>query len=393
MKSDRKLHVLHLPSWYIPEGGQFCRNQVQALNHKGIFTAILANVPISIHKYGKKTLYYFLKKSAFSYEDEINVLRHFQVSLAFLKKWNGVFWSWKVERMFRKYCKKFGKPDVIHAHSVLWGGFAAKYIKKNHDIPYVITEHRGIFGLSCEWAKDQFVSWQDNFMKEAFSAADLIIPVSEKLIPKIRTFLDKDVPIQVVSNVLDTDFFHYKNRRKTTDKTRAVMVNGFNYVKAYDIFFPAINRVLKQNKKLEVTIVGEDFFGENFEELLNNVEHKERIKFLGEIDESGVRDALWEADFFIISSRVESQSVSTLEALSTGLPIVCTEVVPEQIANESNSIRVPIEDVEALSEAILEMAEKYEKFDGKMISENVKKIADRKVVANQLIEIYRKVLS
>ena len=47
--TQRKLHILHLPSWYLPEGGQFCRNQVQALNENGdVYAAVMANVIISI---------------------------------------------------------------------------------------------------------------------------------------------------------------------------------------------------------------------------------------------------------------------------------------------------------------------------------------------------------
>ena len=189
--------------------------------------------------------------------------------------------------------------------------------------------------------------------------------------------------------MVDTDYFHYKKREHTSNEIRAVMVNGFNHAKAYDVLFPAADAALDRNSNLSITIVGEDFFGKDFDALWGRVKNKERIKFLGELEQNGVRDALWESDFFIISSRVESQSVSALEALSTGLPIVCTEVVPNQIVDSTNSIRVPVENEEALTEAILEMAQRYSEYDGKAISENVKKIADRRVVAEELIKIYQ----
>ncbi len=387
-----KLHILHLPSWYLPEGGQFCRNQVRELNQHEIHAAVLANVAISTRKYGLIQALKFPKGIFLSHEDEIQVLRNFHISFPFFKKFDSRLWVRKTLKMVDFYCEKFGKPDVIHAHSVLWGGFAAMRIKEKHGIPYVITEHKGTFGMSCQWAENQFLEWQDEFMSKAFSNADLIVPVSENLIPKISSFLKKDVAFRVVSNMVDTDFFHYKERESSSDEVRAVMVNGFNYAKAYDILFPAADEALKRNKNLTITIVGEDFFGKNFEELLNRVERKDRIKFLGEMDQEGVRKALFDADFFIISSRVESQSVSVLEALSTGLPIVCTEVVPKQIADSANSIRVPVENVEALTEGILEMSHRFNDFDRKMISENVKKIADRREVAGELVEIYQSLI-
>ena len=127
------------------------------------------------------------------------------------------------------------------------------------------------------------------------------------------------------------------------------MVNGFTYVKGYDILFPALDIAFERVDNLRITIVGEDFYGEVFDKQWSQVRHKNRITLAGEKDKFGVRDALWTADFFIISSRVESQSVSTLEALATGLPVVCTEVIPETIVNESNGLRVPVENVEKLS--------------------------------------------
>ena len=390
--TQKKSHVLHLPSWYLPEGGQFCRNQVQALNEDGnVHASILANVTISIKKYGLKT-FLFPKKFFLSNEDGIEVYRNYHISLPYFKKRDGVNWAKETLKMYESYCDKFGTPDIIHVHSVLWGGYAAKLIKAKHNIPYILTEHRGLFGLSCEWAKNQFLEWQDEFMREAFSNADMIIPVSENLIPKITSYLDRPVPIKVISNMVDTDFFYYKPNKEQNDKIRAVMVNGLSYSKAYDILFPAADIALDRVKNLEINIVGEDFSGETFETLWSKVRNKNRIILHGEKDGYGVREAMWEADFFIISSRVESQSVSTLEALATGLPVVCTEVIPEMIVNESNSIRIPIENVKKLTEAIISMSETYHLYDKKQIASDLQKIADKKVVAKALVHAYQSLI-
>jgi len=392
MKNSDELHILHLPSWYLPEGGQFCRNQVQALNANGIKTNILANVTIALRKYGLKKMFSFPKSTFMSHEDNIHVFRHYHISLPLLKKLDGILWSHQTLYLFKKYCKIYGKPDVIHVHSVLWGGYAAYLIKKHTDIPYLITEHKGIFGFSCQYAKEQFMPWQTPFMEKAFSNASMIIPVSENLIPKIKTFLKNDVPICVISNIVDTSFFYYKERNTAKTEIKAVMVNGFSYSKAYDILLPAIDIVLERIKNLELTIVGEDFYGEKFDEIWGKVIHKDRIIFSGELDKYGVREALWDADFYIISSRVESQSVSTLEALSTGLAVVCTEVIPIQIANETNAIRVPVENIQELANGIIQMVGMYAKYDRREIAENLRKKADQQVIASKITEAYQQVL-
>ena len=393
MKNSGELHILHIPSWYLPEGGQFCRNQVQALNENGVKTNILANVTLSIRKYGLKKIIKLLKITFMSHEDNINVYRHYHISIPFFKKLDGILWSYETLRIFQKYCKAFGKPDLSHVHSVLWGGYAAYLISKKTGIPYIITEHKGIFGMSCQYAADQFLPWQTPYMEKAFSNAEAIIPVSNKLIPKINTYLTQQVPYNVISNMVDTSLFHYKKRINNDKIINAVMVNGFTHSKAYDILFPAIEIAFKTVENLRLTIVGEDFCGLEFDELLKKVSQKDKIQFYGEADKYGVREALWNADFFIISSRVESQSVSTIEALCTGLPVVCTEVIPEQIANESNSIKVPVENIESLANAIVKMSNSYNKYNKEEISNITQDLVSRKSVVNKLIKVYQQVLS
>lgn len=386
------LKVLMLPSWYLPEGGQFCRNQAQVLCEMGIQADVLANVTISIRKYGFLNALSFIQRPRFVSEDGLTVMRNYHISFPFFKKLDGLWWSWKTFRLFKKYCKRKGEPDIIHVHSVLWGGYAAYLIKKRMGIPYIITEHKGIFGMSCNYAKESFIQWQQPFMDKAFSNASNIIAVSDMQIPKIQTFLTKQVPCVVVSNVIDTDFFCYKERIRNPNIIRCVCVNGFSYVKGYDVLFPAFDKVCDVIPNIQLTIVGEDFEGKQFEKLWQTVRHKDQFTFKGELDAFGVRDALENADFYILSSRVEGEPVSTLEALSTGLPVVCTEVVPHYVCDESNSIRVAVEDIDQLANGIIQMAADFPKYDAKQISLRLKEVAGKETVVRQLLQIYDEII-
>ena len=101
--TNKKLHVLHLPSWYLPEGGQFCRNQVQALNENyGIYAAILANVTISIRKY-RIEAFKFPKKFFMVHEDDIDVFRNYHISLPFFKTIDNLNWVKEIMKMIESY--------------------------------------------------------------------------------------------------------------------------------------------------------------------------------------------------------------------------------------------------------------------------------------------------
>ena len=380
-----------LPSWYIPEGGQFCRNQAQVLCKKGLNVNVLANVSISWKKY-KFQSFIFPWKTFASEEDGLLVLRKFTRTFPFFRRLNGLIWSWRTLKAFDKYVIIYGKPDLIHVHSVLWGGYAAYLIQKKRGVPYIITEHKGIFGESCDYAKKQFEKWQTPFMEKAFSNAKTIVLVSNNLRPKINTYLTSNVPFLEISNVVDTDFYYLKER-KIGEDIKIVAVNCFLFVKAYDILLPAFDKVCDETSNVRLKIVGEYFERSEFQEIWTSIIHKDKISFSGELDSFGVREELWNANIFVISSRVESQSVSTLEALSTGLPIVCTTVIPKKMANNETAIVVPVEDIDALADGIIKMAKNFRNYDNKMISDSVKNYAGKDVISAKLIELYSQILS
>ena len=385
------MRILMLPSWYIPYGGRFVCNQTQILKEKGLTVDILANNSISIKKDRKKYIIYPWK-SYVSYEDDILIYRFFTRALPKLTKINAFRWINNTVCLFEKYRQKFGAPDIIHVHSAIWGGYAAYLIKEKYGVPYIITEHRGRFGQSCDYAKNLFTDWQTPLLEKAFSEADMIVPVSENLSPKIRSFLKKDVPIVPVSNVLDTDFFYHKEREKSK-KIRFVTTNSFGHAKAYDILFPAFDHACDEISGLELSICGRKFAGnQEFDNIWSSIKNKNNFRFAGFQNAEGVRNELWNANIFVLASRIESQSVAALEALSTGLPAVVTNVIPKTMATTENSIVVPVENIDLLTNAIVEMAKNYQKYNGKAISENIKSLAGKEAFAKAIIEVYEQVI-
>jgi len=385
------MHVLILPSWHMPHGG-FVRNQARVLKEKGLTVNVLANVHISLTH--DKTKYFTSSFCTFiSEEDDLMFFRHNYRSLPKLQVTNAKLWAKSTVKLFEKYQQKFGKPDIIHVHSAFWGGYAAHLIKEKYNIPYIITEHGGIFGLFCDYAKNRFVNWYTPLLEKAFSNADYITPVSNNQIAKIKTFLTKEVPINPVTNVINTDFFHYKERRKNTEKITFVTVNGFYIPKAYDILLPAFDKACAQNTNLEIRIVGENFNSKAFKPIWNNVVNKDKFYFTGELTANGVREELWNADCYIMPSRSEGQPQATLEALCTGLPMVCTEVVPHSVTTKENSIIIPVENIEKMTDAILKLSNTYKNYDNKAISEHIKNICGKEAFAKAIIDVYEQVIN
>lgn len=382
--------ILQLPSWYLPEGGQFCKDQALFLKKESVEVHILANVMLPWKKYRLKALTAPWRPFE-SIEGGILTYRYYYRRLPMQNKANLIGWCKRTIRLFDEYVKKYGSPDLIHVHSCTWGGYAAYLIKEKYNIPYVITEHRGIFGMRSALAKNTFIPMYTPFLQKGFSNSSYIIPVSDQQIPKIKEFLTTDVPIKTISNILNTDYFHLFSR-EPKDTFTFVSVNGYYEVKGYDILLPAFDLVCDKVNNAFLRLIGENFEQKAFQEIFSRCKNKDKITFTGWLEQDGVLEELIKADSFVLSSRVEAQSISVLEALSTGLPVVCTEVVPEAIVSDKEGIRVPVENVEALADGMLRMIAERNKFDEKAISERIASVAGPNTVTKSIIAIYEKVL-
>jgi glycosyltransferase involved in cell wall biosynthesis len=79
---------------------------------------------------------------------------------------------------------------------------------------------------------------------------------------------------------------------------------------------------------------------------------QERVRFLGV--RADVADILRASDVFVLSSRVEGNPMSVMEAMAAGLPVVSTAVggVPELVREGVTGLLVPSEDARALAQAM-----------------------------------------
>ena len=112
----------------------------------------------------------------------------------------------------------------------------------------------------------------------------------------------------------------------------------------------------------------------------------------GWIGKSKVRDLLYQSDALVLASRSEVQPLVLLEAMSTGIPVISTECIPQNLRIEGGSTIVPIADTEALSVAMKQAMEK-EEFDGRKVSESVRQTASLNVVGQKLSDLFTDILA
>ncbi|MCD8297452.1 MAG: glycosyltransferase [Prevotella sp.] len=391
------MKIVEIPSFFTPYGGEFCLEQSKTLKALGHDVSIIANVQLSI----RRSLYKYLftpYNRRNMVVDGIPVYRSDMRGLPRSVKFNVNHWVSIVRQMFREHVKRYGKPDIIHAHCVKWAGFAASLISKEFNIPFVITEHLPSMILKEEFGDDITNVWQIPLLKQAYKEADIVIPVAAELVDDIEQYFGRDYRWTSISNTIDVDFFHYQPRTPLNGRNfRFCCLALYIPRKGYDILFQAFNKLVKTNPDVELHIAGRYTDFPECQSVVNALPCADKIIIHGELNKNGVRDVLYNSDCLILPSRSEAQPLVLLEAMSTGIPVISTECAPKSLRIEGGCTIVPIDGINqmttAMSDIIAATADPATDFDGKLLSSKVAALASPQAVGKRLSALFEDIIS
>ena len=375
------MHILEIPSFFTPYGGEFCLDQARALKAVGQEVRILSNVQLGV-TIGAKG-YLSLPYSRYEHEVEgITVCQSFQRGVPMAVRWNVRRWVRIVCEMFDAYVAKYGVPDVLHAHCSKWAGYAAMQISRKYHVPYVITEHLSRLVFEKEFGPAPSDAWQIPLLREAYEQADLVIPVSEELVENIACYFGKDYRWQAVSNTIDVDFFQYRLRQSREGRPfRFCCLANFWPLKGYDVLLPAFRQLREKRADVELHIAGRGTDSAACRKMLF-----EGMVIHGLISRDAVRDLLYQSDALVLASRSEVQPLVLLEAMSTGIPMIATTCVPQSLRLQDGCRIVAVDDVDGLSAAMADVM--TQTVDGRQLSQQVREMASPEVIGRQLVSLF-----
>ena len=381
------MHILEIPSFFTPYGGEFCLDQAKALKAVGYEVRILSNVQLGFSIGGKD--YFVLPSCRYEHEqDGITVFQSFQRGVPKAIRWNMKRWVAIVCDMFDDYVARYGKPDILHAHCAKWAGYAAMKISRKYGIPYVITEHLSKLVFEKEFGPAPCDTWQIPLLKECYREARMVVPVSEELVDNIACYFGQDYRWQAMSNTIDTDFFRYQQRSPREERAfRFCCLANFWPLKGYDVLIPAFQQLRKAGIDAELHIAGRGTDSAEFRQMLSD-----GIITHGLLEKEAVRALLYQSDALVLASRSEVQPLVLLEAMSTGIPVIATDCIPQSLRIEGGCTIVPVDDVEAMAGAMKSVSQQTS-FNGKAVSERVSQMASPEVIGQQLSALFTDILA
>ena len=382
------MHILEIPSFFTPYGGEFCLEQAKALKALGHEVHILSNVQLGITIGGKDFL--VLPSCRFEYQREgITIYQSYQRGWPRLVHHNVMRWISIVRSMFADYVKKYGKPDILHAHCAKWAGYAAMQISHEYHIPYVITEHLPRLVFEQELGEAPSTAWQIPLLKEAYHEAAQVITVSDELVDDLACYFGRDYSHVTINNVVDTDFYAFKKRQPLAGRPFVFCCPAvFSHRKGYDVLFRAFALLVKECPDVELHIAGRGTDGKDCRKLIDACGLEGKVTCHGALDADGVRRLYYQSDTLVLATRSESQGLVIAEAMSTGIPVISTQGVPKSMQLDGGYRYVPVDETEVLMQEMRKAVNRpVVEEEMRHMAETVKRRFSPSVIGAQIAEV------
>lgn len=162
------------------------------------------------------------------------------------------------------------------------------------------------------------------------------------------------------------------------NKKVLIMTRHLKPVYGIDIFLKALNRIIQQDQDIRAVIVGDGPLEHELKNLSFSLGLKDFVKFIGRINREELLNYLNAADIYVSTSYSDGTSLSLLEAMAVGLPVVVTDVPAnlEWVRDGHNGFIAKRGDPENVKEAILKLLTNVNLWS--VFGERNKKIAKEK---------------
>jgi glycosyltransferase involved in cell wall biosynthesis len=384
------MHVLIIPSWY-PDyskdiNGVFFREQALALRKNGCQVGVIYPKLRSLRNW--RTV---LDGGGIVYEndDGVETYRSYGVQW-FISMPSGFkrLWVYHGLKLFKKYIKAHGMPDIVHVHSMLYAGLLACELKLLYGVPFVITEH------STEYAR-QLINPVDlllarNIARNAaanFAVSTCFSNLLDELVPCSH-------PWRVLPNIVSQIFLDYPLKQKASHQSfNFINIAMMSDKKKQKNILIAFAKVFGNSENITLTIGGDGPEMPQLKELSRTLGVSDRVCLPGSLSRQQVLDLMVVSDAFVLSSQYETFGVVVIEALALGLPVIATRCGgPESIVRDEDGLLIPIEDISSLAIAMKTIYDNRLKYNAEEIRTACSDRYSEKSVAEQLKTIYAEIV-
>ncbi|MCA0177905.1 MAG: glycosyltransferase [Proteobacteria bacterium] len=392
------MHVLFIPSWYPAYPGDmagcFFREQARALLDHGIKVGVLTPAFRSLSRW--QALFEGGWGLQAEQDEGIETLRFHGVrAFSWSHALNMRFWERTGLYAFETYQRRFGRPDVLHVHAMIFGLAWAAAIRRRHDIPFVVTEH------SSEFLRNEIKEPLLAYLTKQAAHASRLFAVSRALCSSVQSQVP--APIggtwtampNMVSSRFDTVLRDAGAVQAGRQHRRLLSIAGLHANKGHNHLLQALRLATDAGGEFRLRIGGSGPQERPLRQLAADLGLADRVTFLGHCTREQVVQEMTLADALVISSNHETFGVVAIEALMSGTPVVSTRCGgPEDIIEEGrDGYLVAKNDPTALAQGLLRLSREQTRFDpGELRQRCVARFAEA-AFARRHAEVYEEVVA
>lgn len=260
------------------------------------------------------------------------------------------------------------QPDILHAHEAVLLCWRLLRLKRTTGLPLVSTAYyvprfaaRHLTWNDEPRAAVESIVWA--YSAWIFNQFDRVVFATAA---HRDWFIEEglDVPTSIISNGTDTARYRpldggseeVEARYDLPPRPRILFVSRLAKDKEIDVLIRAMPQVYAESKA-HLLLIGRGGDRDRLERLAGESGLQHCVRFLGWVPEEDMPALYRAVDLFAIASICEVQSLPTLQAVATGLPVVAANAValPELVHDGANGFLVPPGDPKAMASAILDI--------------------------------------
>ncbi|NJB35395.1 glycosyltransferase family 4 protein [Croceivirga sp. JEA036] len=316
-----------------------------------------------------------------------------------------LLWQWLAYKKANKIVKDYA---IDLAHHITWGSIQQGSFLYKLSIPLVFGPAGGgqhasdafksYFGGSWDievkrkYISDLFLKYNPACRKMIKNAAYLLVSnrETEELVQKLGAkktslVLDAALPEAYFEDALAT--------KPLTKEFKLLWVGRLMPRKGLPLVLEAMHH-LKHYKHIKLTIVGHGELEGHIKKLINNLELKDTVEFVGKVAFDLVKDYYRSHHAFIFTSLRDSGGVQLMEAMGYGLPVITLDIHGQGLMVEKDrGIKIPLgtpeETVLALSKAVVQLEQNSELLS--KLSANAKQFAATQTLEHKINYVNNKI--
>ncbi len=253
------------------------------------------------------------------------------------------------------------QPDVLHTHETACLGWQFVRLSRREGFPLVATCHYFPRFVAFYLVNARPLCWLLSFYSaRLLNRCSHVVFATEAHHRAFQAF-SLTAPTTIISNGVNTARYHppagpergIEEAYHLPPRPRILFVGRLARDKEIPILIEALAH-LRTQMEAHLLLVGKGDFRPQLEALCAELGLQGAVHFLGYVPDEDMPALYRAADLFAIASTVEVQSLPTLEAMASGVPVVAVDAgaLPEISLHGQSGLIVPPKDPAAMAEAM-----------------------------------------